>query len=321
MKKKKILFIAPDYYGFNEVVFEGLKKYSDCKIIHINSTAKYQYKNFQERVYNFFLKIFCGKNIKKLKEGQHIKNIILNDKYDILIVNAPYVLSEENLKLAFSRAKKSVVVFWDSMEKIPMQKDYLTLFDVCYSFDDEDCKKYGCKKITNFYFVEEKQKLLNFDISYLATYDHRIHHLISIFEYLEDNNISAKCKIFTYPSIKIKEKLPINIEVIHKIIPFAESYQYYQDSKVILDIAHPHQRGLSFRPFEAMGMSKKLITTNKNIVNYDFYNPNNIFIIDDINNITIPISFFKTDYQEINPKIKEKYHLKNWIKKIISYED
>lgn len=321
MRKKKILFIAPDYYGFNEVVFEGLRKYSDCRVIHVNSTAKYQYKNFQERVYNFFLKIFCGKNIKKLKEGQHIKNIILNDKYDMLIVNAPYVLSEENLNLAFSRAKKSVVVFWDSMEKIPMQKDYLTLFDICYSFDDEDCKKYGCKKITNFYFVEEKQKLVNFDVSYLATYDHRIHHVISIFEYFKDNNISAKCKIFTYPSIKIKEKLPINIEVIHKIIPFAESYQYYQDSKVILDIAHPHQRGLSFRPFEAMGMSKKLITTNKNIVNYDFYNPNNIFIIDNINNITIPISFFKTDYQEIDPKIKEKYHLKNWIKKILSYED
>lgn len=321
MRKKKILFIAPDYYGFNEVVFEGLRKYSDCRVIHVNSTAKYQYKNFQERVYNFFLKIFCGKNIKKLKEGQHIKNIILNDKYDMLIVNAPYVLSEENLNLAFSRAKKSVVVFWDSMEKIPMQKDYLTLFDICYSFDDEDCKKYGCKKITNFYFVEEKQKLVNFDVSYLATYDHRIHHVISIFKYFKDNNISVKCKIFTYPSIKIKEKLPINIEVIHKIIPFAESYQYYQDSKVILDIAHPHQRGLSFRPFEAMGMSKKLITTNKNIVNYDFYNPNNIFIIDNINNITIPISFFKTDYQEIDPKIKEKYHLKNWIKKILSYED
>lgn len=318
---KKILFIAPDYYGFNDVVFNGLKQYSGCNVTNIISNAKYQYKDFQERVYNFFLKNFCGKNIKKINEGQHIKNIILNDWYDVLIVNAPYVLSDENLELAFSRAKKSIVIFWDSMEKIPMQKDYLELFDVCYSFDREDCKNYGCKEITNFYFVEEKSTVCKFDVSYLATYDHRIRQAVSVLQYFQNNNILAKSKIFTYPSIRIKEKLPEGVEIINKIIPFTESYQYYQDSKIILDIAHPHQIGLSFRPFEAMGMNKKLITTNQDIVNYDFYNPNNIFVIKDIENIAIPSSFFESEYEEIAPSIKQKYHIKNWIKRILNDEN
>lgn len=318
---KKILFIAPDYYGFNEIVFDGLKKYSGCKVTHINATAKYQYKNWQEKVYNFFLKTFFRKNIKNLKKGEHIRNIILNDWYDILVVNAPYILSDDNLKLALGRAKHSKVVFWDSMEKIPMQKDYIHLFDECFSFDREDCKQYHCQEITNFYFIEKNESHFNFDISYLATYDHRIQETICIFDYFQKHNIHAKGKIFTYPSHPITEKIPHNIEVIHKIIPFAESHQYYQDSKAILDIAHSHQKGLSFRPFEAMGMGKKLITTNTDIVNYDFYNPNNIFVIQDINNIDIPSSFFETNYQEVAPEIKEKYHLKNWIKKIISYEN
>ncbi|HOB24015.1 MAG TPA: lipopolysaccharide core biosynthesis protein rfaS, partial [Kaistella sp.] len=56
--KKKLLFIAPDYYGFNEVVFEGLKKYSGYEVVHINSTLPYQYKNVVERIQNFFSKNF-----------------------------------------------------------------------------------------------------------------------------------------------------------------------------------------------------------------------------------------------------------------------
>ena len=42
MRKKSLLYIAPNYYGFNEVVFEGLKKYTDCDITHIISNKKYK---------------------------------------------------------------------------------------------------------------------------------------------------------------------------------------------------------------------------------------------------------------------------------------
>ena len=115
-----------------------------------------------------------------------------------------------------------------------------------------------------------------------------------------------------------RQRLPKSIERIKEIIPFSKSYKYYLDSKIILDIAHPHQKGLSFRPYETIGLRKKLITTNKDIVNYDFYNPNNIFVIEDIDNITIPLEFFKTDYQEIDIKLREKYHIKNWIHNIIN---
>ena len=90
------------------------------------------------------------------------------------------------------------------------------------------------------------------------------------------------------------------------------------DSKIILDIAHSNQEGLSFRPYEAMGLRKKLITTNKSIVNYDFYNPNNIFLIEDVNNIVIPEEFFKSDYEDIDPSVRDKYYIKNWINKIIN---
>ena len=70
-----------------------------------------------------------------------------------------------------------------------------------------------------------------------------------------------------------------------------------------------------------MGLRKKLITTNKDIVNYDFYTPNNIFVINDVNNFTIPDTFLKTDYLEIAEPIKSNYHIRNWVHNILSIDD
>ncbi|MDQ1097819.1 MULTISPECIES: lipopolysaccharide core biosynthesis protein rfaS [Chryseobacterium] len=319
--KKKLLFIAPGYYGFNEVVYNGLKEYSGYDVIHINSTEPYRYKNLAEKIYNFFLKLFLKKNIKDIKRGQHIKRIIAKHKYDLLLVNRPDVLSEDDFSLAINQSIFSIVLFWDSIQKIPAQKKFINLFDICCSFDSDDCNHYSLKYITNFYFVKEKSSNIKYDVSYLATYDQRINESISFFKYFKQQGISAKGRIFTYKSMPLKEKLPQAIEVIHQVIPFAESYKYYLDSKIILDIAHPHQKGLSFRPFEAIGLQKKIITTNKEIINYDFYNPNNILVIDDVKNITIPLSFLQSEYQQPTEKIKEKYHIKNWIRTILSYNE
>ena len=47
--KKKLLFIAPDYYGFNEVVLQGLKEYSGYEVEHLVSNFKYKYKKSQRK--------------------------------------------------------------------------------------------------------------------------------------------------------------------------------------------------------------------------------------------------------------------------------
>ena len=138
MMKRKLLFIAPDYYGFNEVVLKGLKEYSDCDVSYIVSNFKYQYRNWGERIYNFFLKTLLGRNLKEKKKDEYIKEFIkfINESndYDILLINAPYLLTNNQIEIALKKTKLSVVIFWDSIEKIPMQKKYLEDFDIIYSF-------------------------------------------------------------------------------------------------------------------------------------------------------------------------------------------
>ncbi|MCB4235991.1 hypothetical protein LDL59_15490 [Kaistella anthropi] len=78
---------------------------------------------------------------------------------------------------------------------------------------------------------------------------------------------------------------------------------------------------MSFRAFESLFFGKKLITNNADVVNYDFYHPENILIVD-FNNPAIEKvkQFMKLPYHPIDENIVKKYSVENWIKYILNLE-
>jgi hypothetical protein len=95
-------------------------------------------------------------------------------------------------------------------------------------------------------------------------------------------------------------------------------YQRISDvSKAIIDIEHPKQKGLTIRTFEVLGKEIKLITTNKNIIEYDFYNEANISVIDR-NNPVIDDNFLNKPYQPLSPKLYYKYSIDGWLEDIFA---
>lgn len=313
----KILFIAPDYYGFNDVVFEGLKTYSGATVFQIISNENYKYKNITEKIHNFLSKVFLKKNLKKEKSSAQILNKIQNIiDIDLTIINRPDLLSEKQLDCVFQNSKKVNALLWDSLEKIPISETILKRFHLVQSFDEKDCRRHHFQKITNFYFQKKVDSINVCDIAFIGTYDERISTLLKIFSYFKENNFKAKAKIFSHHPKKIDQNFRENIENINEIIPFNKSFSFYEDSFAILDLAQPNQEGLSFRPFEAIGLEKKLVTTNKNIINYDFYDSENIYIIDDIDSINLPESFLNSPFKKLPAAISDKYFIQNWIQNI-----
>ena len=67
-----------------------------------------------------------------------------------------------------------------------------------------------------------------------------------------------------------------------------------------------------------LGARKKLITTNKNVVDHDFYHPKNIHVVDR-SKINIEPSFLDQEYLEIDEKIYSKYSLHNWIQTLFKF--
>ena len=90
-----------------------------------------------------------------------------------------------------------------------------------------------------------------------------------------------------------------------------------KESKATIDIEHPNQHGLTMRTFEVLGAKRKLITTNIEIKDYDFYNTANFLIIYRINPL-IPDSFLQAPFQDLPDPIYNKYKLSSWIEEIFS---
>jgi len=115
----------------------------------------------------------------------------------------------------------------------------------------------------------------------------------------------------------VKQKKGVNNNIIFfsERIPLDTFKNKMENSEILLDLVREGQNGLSFRIFEAMALQKKLITTNVNIKDYDFYNPNNILIIAKSKPI-ISEKFLAVNYQPIPENIYNKYTLENWIKTV-----
>ena len=65
---------------------------------------------------------------------------------------------------------------------------------------------------------------------------------------------------------------------------------------------------------ESLFLKKKLITSNKNIKNHNFYNKNNIFIIGEDKWKDLD-KFINSDYEEIDQSIINYYDFDEWIKR------
>ncbi len=317
--KKRLLYIAPDHYDFYKVVLKGFQEYSNHEVVMVLSSGPiFKYKNAGEKVLNFFMKLFLNKNIKKIHSLRSvIEKIDQYDSYDVLYINRPDIFSSEQLAFIAQKAKFSIVHYWDSFEKIKGQQETMPFFDMHYSFDKNDCANYGLHKTSNFYFAETSTNTPEYDVFFLGTYDSRFEKAKQIIDLLNQSGKKAKALILSTDTSLIKKYTSESITFIKKIIPFPESVNYSANTHCILDIHHDNQIGLSFRPFEAMGMRKKLITTNAHIQDYDFYDPDNIFIWTDTT-VEIPDSFLNTPYKEIPAEIRKKYSLENWVHTILN---
>lgn len=289
-----------------------LAKRTDLQVDYIDwyiYRNKFRYKNFFHRATNFYLKTFKKINLKPIYFNNLVKAEINRQKdyYDRIVIIRPDLLSDELLGLLRAKTNDFVAYYWDSMSLFPRKEAIKELFDKVYSFDQEDCKNFGFIPLNNFYYYEDIPATVSKNVYCLISYDKRITVLEKMGEYLHKKGISSTIKVYRQKPFKHKYVIPVQT-----VIPYETMLREMAGSSILLEIQKENQVGLTFRAIESLGLKKKLITNNQQIKNYDFYDEQNIFVIE-TNEIDIPDSFFATPYKEIDEAIRSKYHLKEWI--------
>ncbi len=95
-------------------------------------------------------------------------------------------------------------------------------------------------------------------------------------------------------------------------MPYSEVQERIRTSRAVLELISDGQTGITQRPFEALFLHKKLITTSAEVRSYDFYRPENIFILNE-RPIGELAEFLQSPYLPVEPEIIRRYTLTGWL--------
>ncbi|MDR7208986.1 hypothetical protein [Flavobacterium piscis] len=324
MTKKRVLFIGIGFYDYEDAIIEEFKK-QDYKIDYFSGTPP---NTFLYRLYSRLKKY---QKIESLKE-KHSLGIVenLNVKYDLVFIIKGESFSRNAIEIlkAKNPNAKYVLYLWDSIRRIKDVNEKLILFDKVYSFDRLDCvenEKFILNPLffRNEYLNQSNDCIQNNHIYHLGWYhSDRLILIQKIAKYCQENNLKYEFILFTgyfsyiFQSIFGGQLKNNKSFLTFKPISAKTNFQNILNSKVTLDIAHPFQSGLTMRTIELIGAQRKIVTTNEDILNYDFYNPNNILIINRGNPV-LEKSFFESEYTPIPNEIISKYSIENWLRRMI----
>lgn len=322
---KSVLFISPAFFGYEKVIA--------TRLIEWGAYVDY----FDERPANsFWIKGFIRMNYRFLSHAinKYYYSIIHSIKgkyYDyVFIVNIEampfFFLHYIRNVLPHS---KLILYMWDSVRNKKNTLNYIPLFDVVFSFDRDDCKSFPNIKFRPLFFLNEYEKIsqwntFEYDFSFVGTaHSDRFLLVQNIKKQLSAENMhtywylylqSRKLFIWNKLSNVAYKNARMN-DFNYVALPSNELLEIVKKSRIILDIQHPEQTGLTMRTIEVLGAKRKLITTNSSVKNYDFYSPNNILIIDR-NHPIINKDFYKSDYVPVQENVYNKYSLNGWLEDI-----
>ncbi len=320
LQGKKILFFSVRFFNLENEIIQKLESFG--------AIVTY----YDERPNNSNLTkaiIRVKKSLYQVKINSYYQDIlkrIEDEKFDYLFVNKGEVIPEFFLQKFTENNPNCTKLFycWDSFDNNPHAVSNLKYFDRKSTFDPQDAKKYGID-FRPLLFLDDYKSLKkgneSIDLLFLGT-AHSDRYIISnkLKDWCIENNLIAFCFYymqgkFVYHYKKYFDKTFKQFDykkLSFKSLTKNEILDYYQKSKVILDINHPYQRGLTLRTFEALGAGKKIITTNQEIEKFPFYNANNIFVINR-ENIQLEKMFFQTPYKEIDRETYDKFSLEGFL--------
>ncbi len=309
---KKILIIAPFAFGYTSHIYKALSNFPEVepKIIYLDYPS-FEYRDTFHKIRNFLSKLFLKRNLKKTFVSKRIVSELERvGKQDIIFIIRPDILENEMLSYLKNYSEKFIAYYYDSIKRFPRKAEILPYFNAVYSYDKRDTENHNLLFLTNYIFEETFETDFEYQFFNISTNDYRLPVLEKLAGYLKIKNWSYSILVYNGSPISVE-----NVTLITKQKSIEEVSQLIKKCKIIVEIQREEQIGLSFRIFEALGHRKKLITTNKDVINYDFYHPQNILVLDE-NYIEIPDDFVNSPYMEIDDTILEKYKVGNWVKPI-----
>lgn len=249
--------------------------------------------------------------------------------YDTILVINGQTLSHRmlsGLRTSFPAARV-VLYMWDSIDNRRGVIRNLPLFDTTFSFDPLSAGNYGMR-LRPLFFSKGFERLPSDDFDYHLSFVGTMHTdryaVVSQMRRRLPPELRSYWYLYlqapwVYNAYRIGNQAMRHAcrdEFQFKPLDKVALQSVFSRSLAILDIEHPKQRGLTMRTFETMGSHKKLITTNSQVRDYDFFNENNICIVDRAEP-RVPSAFLASPFTPILPALYHRYSIEGWVDEVL----
>lgn len=324
----RVLLIAPRFFGYELEIAAGLTSSGH----HVDILPDRPFNNPLMKAVMRFRPELGGYRLCDHLFARRLERLGRNNYLTILVIQGEGVTAR-TLKILRNIYPQAKMVFytWDSIENKPFSKKNLSLYDYCSTFDPVDAKKYGLNFRPLFFsdgFDQQPDKTYTYDLSFIGTvHSDRcsiVRALVEklppdtrtfIYLYLQAPWMYDLRRLFTKTVDRAARDnfrfVPLSKDVVQAI---------FFSSRAVLDIEHVNQRGATMRTMEALGSKRKLVTTNKSLRDYDFYNPQNIQIVDR-RAPRLDKDFLQTPYQAVPEEIRQKYTMRQWLLDVCGTRD
>lgn len=336
--KQKVLLLGPEFKGLHNDIIRGLTELGyNVDYISIEASMRDPYNKrgrfrFPKALYDILLKKRWTKVLNNYPSKYDILLVIDGQSFHPVILS---VLKQRNQDLY------SANYLFDSNSGVYDFCHNFKYFDKVFTFDRKESIEMGITCLP-IYWIPETNTSCDIDVFGVGGYNlERYSFFKKILEIVNSRSLRCFIKLFTTKisneflySLKYKIReimgLPrhISLEEYHsEIITFDSlSPDEYRSmmarSRIIIDTSPIHQSGLTARFMWALGLGKKIITTNEDVRNYSFYSPDNIYIANtqDISSDDIFDFIEKRDFIT-NRSFIDCFRIDNWLKTILSYNE
>jgi hypothetical protein len=208
-----------------------------------------------------------------------------------------------------------IYYYWNPVDKIG-KDNYPESWCEKWSFDPEDCLKYGMHFNSTFYFktIKLPKGEIEYDVVFLGVDKGRRNLLEEIQQSLKTQ------KFQTFFHIVDDNWNQRNYKGNNPPMNYALYLKLVAQSRAILDFVQIGQNGLTVRTMEALFFKKKLITNDRNIKQMDFYHPNNIFILGEDKQKDLN-DFLNQPFCEVDQDVVDSYEVRNWMNAFFRLEE
>lgn len=181
-----------------------------------------------------------------------------------------------------------------------------------WSFDHIDCANFNlkynntfCAKLHNI-----KPSQVKYDVGFWGLDKGRINIIKKLAIQFNELGVTYCMKVI--PDKRTSYKNEDKSFFAEGPMPYEKFVQKELEAHCLLEIVQEGQADITWRTLEAQFYGRKLITNCHNVKNYDFYNPQNIFILgeDSLDSLKI---FISEPVKKIDENILRKYKLDGWL--------